>query len=1144
MALALCSILFVAPLVHAQFRASIHGVVSDQQGALIPGAQLTLTDKDTNATVTTTSNGEGVYNFSALAPNHFKLSVVMKGFQTRVLDNLTLIPEQANAVNVQLQVGAAAETLTVNAVDVPALDTETPAISGTITSNQITHMPSFGRDVTQLAQLTPGVFGDGSRAAAGGAYSLPGTNQGSGANTDAIFKTENGPQVVANGNQTNTNNVQIDGISVSSVTWGGTTSVTPNQDSVETVKVTANSYDAEYGRFAGALIQITSKAGSDKYHGSLFLKAERPGLNAYQRWTSPNPATPKVRDTARYNDFGGSVGGPIWKQKIFAFMAYEELSLGSVAFGQGWYETSSFLKSAPSGSNAAKYLNFPGEGVSADSMIGGTCSQLGLTEGAYCHTISGQGVDVGSKITTALGTHDPTWGGTSSTPGIGNGLDGVADLAYYNTVSPTTKLGRQYYGRLDAQATAKDRLSYMMYWVPLVSQSYNGPARSANFWHNPQVNDAFTAIWIHNFSPNLINEARANTGGWRWNLTAANTQEAFGLAQASFGAVGSEFPALSPNYYGTSAGSIFDQWTYGYQDIVTKTAGKHALKAGGSLTRLYYLNESASSVRPTFIFASIWDFLNDAPYSETGNFNPATGFPTMNRQDNRQNLWAFFAQDNWKILPTLTLNLGVRYSYFGPYYDKGNNLKTVVLGTGASMLTGLTVRTGGNEYQPQKGNFGPQLGFSWAPSRMNNRLTVRGGFGINFNQNEMAITANGISNPGNTVNVSFCCSKASGNTGTGASILYQLPSDLHDLHGFPSNPAAITSIGSNGLPSNAATTLSVTGFDPSVKTIMTYHYSLDTQYDVGHGWVVTLGYQGSTSHHTILQQDMKVLAVAAGIPLNSQLTRVGYYGNKGNANYNALLATVKHNFSRSFQAEAQYTWSKSMDNGSSPYYQDMYPYNLRYSYGRSDYNVQNMFKVFGMYQPNFFHQRLLHSTVDGWTVSGILNMHSGFPWTPSYAGVGNIFYYGSGQNTLRPAAYNGQAKHDLSNAQFEAAPGTAASNYSLGATTYFTQPTYTAVTSGNTATAGSLPQAPGVSRNSFNGPNYRDLDMSLTKGFHLPRIPVLGENANFEVRVDAFNLLNIVNLNLPTTNILSTTFGQSQTAFGSRTVDLQARFSF
>lgn len=1143
MLLALLAFLLTAPGAQAQYRASIQGVVTDPNGAVIPGAHLTLLDKATGLNLTTTSNGSGVYNFNALPPSRFRLTVVMTGFEIRVLDDLTLIPEQPNAINVQLAVGSTAESVTVNSSAVPRLDTETASISGTITSSQIEHMPSFGRDVTELAQLAPGVMGDGGLGSGGGARSLPGTNQGSGSATGGIFTTENGPQVVGNGNQTNSNNVTIDGISLSSVTWGGTTVVTPNEDSVDDVKVSANAYDAENGRFSGTDIQITTKSGSNQYHGSFFIKAERPGMNSYQRWTSPNVGVAKQKDTSRFNDFGGSIGGAAWKNRIFPFFAYETLRNNSTVTGTGWYDTPQFDALAPSGSNAAKYLTYPGMGVSFTSNAGGTCTELGLAEGGpYCYTIPGQGVNVGSPLTTALGTHDPTYTGTAAKPETGNGAsaNGTPDLSLYNVIGPSKHIDAQYYGRVDSQITSKDHATYMMYWVPVATLSYNGGYRAADLYNHNQINDAFTGIWNHTFTPTLVNEARVNAGGWRWNEINTNPQEAFGLSLATFNAQTNYFPNLTPTNLGAPSPSVFDQWTYGYQDILTKSLGRHSLKAGVNITHLDYLNESAGNARPAYVFGGLWDFLNDAPYKETGNFNPATGIPTSNREDNRETFWALFAQDDWKLSPTLTLNLGMRYSYYGSYYDKDNELKTVVMGAGSALITGLKVRAGGNEWVPQKNNFGPELGFAWNPKYLDRKAVVRGGFGINYDEDEMAITAQSISNPGNTVAGSFCCSTSTGNGASGQSIVYQLPSNLHQIFGFPANAAAKTSFAANGLPSNTATTLSVTGFDPNIKTIMSYHYSLDTQYDLGYGWVAFLGYQGSTSHHLILQQDMNVLAVAAGDPLSSQITRVGYYGNKGNANYNALLATLTHNFSHGIQGEAQYTWSKSMDNGSQPYYQDIYPYNLHYSWGRSDYNVQNAFKMFGMYQSSFHKQGWLRAA-DGWTLTGIFNVHAGFPWTPTYS-VGTLFYGGSGQSTLRPAAYNGQAKHNTSNAAFEAAAGSANSNFSSGGAAYFTQPAYTSPANGSTTTTAPLPQAPGVARNSFNGPGFKDVDASITKGFHLPAIR--GEASLFEFRIDAFNLFNDVNLSSPSTNVTTTTFGQSQGALSGRILDMQARFSF
>src|SRR5579872_6078845 len=270
---------------HAQYRTSIQGAVTDTTGAVVPGAKLTLTNPATGETQERSSNDAGVYNFNALPAAPFRLEVEKDGFQKKVIDHLQLIPEQANAVNVQLEVGAASQTVTVNAETTPLLQTETASINGVVTDNQIQHMPSFGRDVYQLVQLAPGVFGDGAQGSGGNGQSLPGT-QGPGATggNQGIFQTENGPQALAAGQQYENNSYSIDGISTTSAVWGGTTIITPTEDSVENVKVLSNGYDAENGRFSGAQVQLTSKSGSNNFHGSAFFTMHRPGFNAYQRF--------------------------------------------------------------------------------------------------------------------------------------------------------------------------------------------------------------------------------------------------------------------------------------------------------------------------------------------------------------------------------------------------------------------------------------------------------------------------------------------------------------------------------------------------------------------------------------------------------------------------------------------------------------------------------------------------------------------------------------------------------------------------------------------------------------------------------------------------------------------------------------------
>jgi len=1145
----------------AQFRASIQGTVTDPTGAIIPGATVTLTDNSTNHTMTTTSSGNGVYTFNALPPDQFTMTVTAPGFKKKTLRNIQIRPEQANAVNVALNLGQTTQTVTVSGARAATLDTETATLSGNISSNQIQHLPSFNRDVFQLAQLAPGAFGDASQASGGGSYNLPG-NQGPGGSSNAasgIFQTENGPQIQTRGGQYETNGISVDGISTVSAVWGGTSVITPSEDSVQDVTIVTNSYDAENGRFSGSHIQVTSKSGTNHLHGSLFFKASRPGLNAYQRWNGyvanagSSPSDKGVnRDDERTNNYGASVGGPIWKNKVFAFFNYETSPESALTTAQAWYTTSAFNTSAAAtGSIAAKYLSYPGEGVAASGLIAQTCQQIGLTEGVNCNTTP-NGLDVGSPLKTGLGMQDLTYGGSAGTPGVGGGLDGVADLGFYNTLDPSKVSQAQYNGRLDAYVTQNDHVFFTIYWVPVSSTSYNGPVRPANFWHHSQVNDAFSAVWNHVFSPTLLNQARANAAGWRWNEVTSNPQAPFGLPQDNFDKIGS----ASPQFFGAPGPSNLNQWTYDYNDILTKTLGSQNIKVGGEMTRLYYLNNPVYAARPGFNFKNLWDFANDAPYFESGQFDHATGVPFANRQDDRLTMWGFFVQDDYKIRPNLTINLGLRWSYFDGMYSKQNNLDVLQFGSGANALTGMNIRVGGHLYTPQKNNWGPQVGFAWQPKEANGKAVVRGGFGINYNQNEIAILANGNGNPPNAVQANFTCPYPYTNNPTcaGNGILYETAGDIHSIFGYAPNPAAITNFGADNLPLTAQP-ISVTGFQAHPKTIVNYHYSLEAEYQFPFQTVATIGYLGSQSRHLLTQANFNVIALARGIPLNPKANFVDYYSNTANSNYNAMTATLTHNFAHQFQAEVQYTWAKAMDENSGPYSEDPYPFDVHAAYGRSDYNVQNAFKLFGLWQPVFFHGNdLLEKTLGGWSLGGIWNVHSGFPFNPVYNTTGP-YYQGSGYGALRPSKYLGGAGSKTNNSIFKRLVNP---NYGGDATKYFAPPVYV---QGPTFPATAPAPTPGIHRNSLNGPGYNDLDASLTKAFGLPKMPVLGSAARFEFRADVYNLFNRTNINTAsiddtigsaapngTITQVNSHFGEPNSfnnpALGSRTVQLQARFSF
>lgn len=1178
----LFAMMFTTSFAHAQFRTSVQGVVTDPTGAVIPGAALTLKDNATNKTIAHTSNDAGVFNFDALPSDTFTLTVDHAGFQEKVLSDLQFIPEQANSLTVQLGLAGTTQQVTVNASTTPAVDTETANIGGTISSNDINHMPFSNRDIFTLTQLAPGAISDGSQAQGGGVNNNPGTQGPGGSGNGGQAPTENGPQANANGGQYETNSISIDGISTVSAVWGGTTVITPDPDSIGNIRIVTNDYDAENGRFSGAQTLITSKTGTNQLHGSLFFGVHRPGLNAYQHElvnVTNGITTSPQRDTARFNQYGGSVGGPIWKNRVFAFFDYESSPDNSTTTGTGWYDTTAFDALGPTGSISSKFLTFPGAGVTATGIIPETCASIGLTEGVTCNTIAGQGLNIGSPLnpaTNPLGTQDLTATGTTSNPGVGGGLSNVADIAEFATISPYNSYYKQYNGRLDADVTKEDHLAFAIYWVPQGNTSYNGGSRGYTLFHHAQINDAFSVIWNHTFSPSFLNEARANAAGWRWNEITSNPQSPVGLPDDQVAQIGS----ITINQFGSSLGSDLNQWTYGYKDTATKIVGQQTIKFGADYTNLHYLNNPIG--RPDYGFYDIWDFLNDAPDTEAGNFNTVTGFPGGARQDDRENLFGAFVQDDWKIRPNLTLHAGIRYSYFGSLYTKQGDLSVVQFGAGANFFTGINMRQGGNLWTPQKGNFGPQLGFNWSPVMFHDKLVLRGGYGLNFNQEEIAISANSGGNPPAQGYYNSGGFVSTSPTSIGPDILYGISSSPTSLNGFASNPHTITSYNANNLPvaGNASIT-AVGNTTGGLPTAYSHHYSLDADYEINNWLVASLGYQGSASHHLITQENANANALALGAPLNPLVTSTDYYPSTGASDNNAMLAELKHPFSHHFSADAQFMWAKSMDDGSGPYEEDpYYPDNPHYAWGRSDFNIGKSFKAFGLWQPVIFHggHGWLEKVAGGWSLSGIFNIHTGYGWTPNF-GIGQSLYCsGCGYQNLRPQYLGGGGK-STSNKAFEtqsnfpnyaaivAVANAAAPTAAVNAPTcvpgnpaypgcltvvaynnpFFNVPNFEAAMTGTfPGVNAALPPPPGLARNSFNGPGYKDVDASLAKSFGLPRMRVLGDSAKFEIRVDALNVFNNTNLNPASVNnnINLKNFGQDTDILGSRTVSFTGRFEF
>ena len=696
---------------------------------------------------------------------------------------------------------------------------------------------------------------------------------------------------------------------------------------------------------------------------------------------------------------------------------------------------------APADSLAATLLAYPGEGVAYSSILTTTCGTIGLIQGTNCNAVPGQGLNLGSPLTTPLGSQDTTWTGTGH-PGTGNGLTDTPTIAEYTTVNPTSDSYSQYNGRVDTNITSKDLVTGTLYWVPTTQSQYLGNVRAANFGNISTINNAFTVAWDHTFSPNLFNEARANAAGFRFNEITSNPHYPFGIPHLAMDNEGS----ASINEYGTAFVPAWrNQWTYSYGDTLTKVQGSHQLKFGGVFTLLQYLQTSPNNAIPQYNFHNMWDLLNDAPYQESGSFQPSTGVPFDLREDMRARQFAAFAQDNYKVMPNLTLNLGLRWEYFGSIYSKENNLPVVQYGSGQDLLTGMSTRIGGHLYDPTKNNWGPQLGFAWSPVAANNRLVVRGGFGIAYSQLEISIQSNMYQNFPITQSVTIG-PYATNVPLSDTEILYSFANNTTNFNGYPANPYAKTAVGSNNLPVPGALPITLSGYANHMPNAVSYHDSLDIQYDLGHQWIADVGYTGNNARHFTRRLDLNVIALAQGIPYNPLVKTNYFYEQNVSQEFNSLVTTLTHRFANSFQAQAFYTWSKGMDDESSRYYINPYEYNPKLMWGRSDYNVKHAFKLFGIWSPTFFHgkQGWVEKVAGGWSLSGILNLHTGFPWTPEYTNTGNGLYYAGAPyaGTLFPAKYLGGAGNDTSNTAFRSglSPHSSAfnKNYPKGALAYYT----------------------------------------------------------------------------------------------------------
>ncbi len=1136
--LACCCLLLLLVLpAAAQFKAAIEGTITDASGAAVSSAKVTLINTETHKEQVTQSSGEGFYRFDGLAPGRYTVAVEVPGFKKETSENIQVLAEQTHGADISLSPGEVTESVTVSADTAPAIQTENANVGGTLTTEQVERLPQIGRDPYELIRLTPGVLGLGARDGSGNSVGLPNTTGPGGSNT-SIFQTENQVPISANGQRLSDNNFMIDGVTVNSQNWGGAAVVTPNQESVKEITVHSEAYDAEYGRNSGAQIETVSKNGTDQFHGSGFFQFQDPNFNAYNKYGGPFDAPP-VRVDTRFRQYGGSVGGPVVKDRLFFFFSYEGLTNNTNTPYENWVETPQYRQaviSAYPNSIAAKVLSSPGIAPPVIAVLNVPCSSS-FAPGT-CQQVSG-GLDIGS-VTGESGKYVDI----GKSP-AGGGLDGVPDIQYDVLGAPGQQRGNQYNFRGD-YTRGSDSFAFSTYLTPLSGTQAQTASQSrpmADLPNNP-FSSAYFLSFSHVFSPTVFNEARANFTRFADNQVAGSSVVNWGIPELQI----QNIPGVNNNIqFGAPQASttpaIFAQNTYEFNDTLNKMLGRHALKFGVVVRKLQNNDNLAGGARPVYTFQGPWNFANDAPIYEAINANPETGAPAPAQHYLRNGDYGFFVQDDFKLRPNLTINLGLRWEYFSPLSDKNGQISNVFFGPGDDYNTSY-IKVVSQLYNPDYKNFAPRIGFAWSPKMADKKLVVRGGYGWFYNQIPGVVFENIFQDPPYFGSYSICCGTATTSSGTpfaNGQILYALGSS-NSPFSYPVNPALATGI-------DPATNAPRGPSNPNAPQVQVYMaqqnmpnpfvqvYSFDLQYQLPWKLVATAGYSGSEARHQIRFVNESFLYPTGPLFPFSQVFDPQP---DVNGNFNALLMTLSRRFSNGFQFSANYRWSKSLDTlsyeGPGAVTNQTYPQNQATEYGPSDYDVPQYFNFSAVYDLPVFkkQQGFLGHLLGGFNISPIFTASSGFPWTPVTCGAAEATPGGQTLCPIRPIDYLGGAGHNTSNSAY--IDGT---NFPEGGKSYFV---ITSPTSGPTT----LP--PGIGRNSWRGPGFLSADMSIGKTTRLSGLH-LGEAAKLDIRANFYNIFNKLNLQpiafgSANSTIENQDFGLSPGGTAGRVVELLARFSF
>ena len=1106
--LALLSLL-PAVLLAQQNYGTILGTVTDPTGAVVPGVTVTVTDTGTGNTRQTTTDKDGFYQVLSLPIGNYTVGVEKEGFKHNVTQPTQLLINQNLRMDMKMEIGTKGEVITVEGQNA-GIETVSSTVGQSITSRPLVDLPLNGRNMLDLALLQPGVApadNPGNTGAASGtmAFSIAG-----GRNDSTTFILDGG----------NNNNLLSNGVVFN-----------PNPDTIAEFRILTSNFSAEYGRNAGGVITVVTKSGTNSFHGSAF---EFNRNDAYNANTFFNNRQGLSRNVLKRNQFGGTVGGPVVRDKIFFFVGYQSQRQKQV-------QSSALLS--------------PFTPAEVQGDFSGSANKARIASFLQAHPFFQPNAALAAQAII-----DPSR------------IDPVAKAYLTAGLIPAAAAPRSYQG--SAQDN-RDEITGKFDWnvnernkfaatigrngnptlVPFVSLTgAAAPGFPSNTTRHQQfANVAFTRV----FSSNLLNE-------FRFTAQRNDTLQAVPSAKlpkpADLGITGIKsdnptgptrltFTSLTIGFSTQGPTSLIDN-TFGYSDTVSWTHNKHTMKFGASFTP--YQNNT------------LFDFFINGSYSfSTANgardqhANFLLGLPRTYTQfpaapsNIRSKAFYMFGQDEWHLASNLTLSYGLRYEYSTPKLDTAGRSFSVNPGQKSTVFPNAPVGlvfpgdkgTPEGANFPDKNDFAPRLGFAWQPLH-STKTSVRGGIGLFY---DILKGEDNLQFNGQPPFFSFASFSFPSTVGAGPYTFLKDPfTSTGNPNSFPSKPVdhninitdTFGAFGDGG----------VFFVDPHLRTPYAYQYNLSVQQEMPAGMILETAYVGTTSHKLTALTDVnpfdpKTLNSATPHRIfnetpgndDGSFSFLEEFRNTADANYNSLqLSLTKRPSTTRFFGTTYFTfawtYAHNIDNASGfRNFNSTVPFFLPHFFrSSSDFDIRHRITFSGGWDLPFTRgpQRL----VRGWSLYPIITYRTGFPLT----------VFSDFDTVIDDPGPSGAGDAGLANADL------------VGPIRYF-DPHKTQTFSTNTGSKkgafffdptsfdNSNPTSPygTAARNLLRGPNRTNFDLALAKV-----TPIYGDRVSAEFRAEAFNIFNHTQFQNPTTNPDSGTFGQITTTYDPRILQFGLRIRF